>query len=196
MKILKDLGRTFLIVTEEVCYIKTEDIKAVLFVAIKRQRHLDGALGRSKERFRLAQIREIAEEGRIAVIKKLWSFREEQFSAVVVLDLDPVVIFFVYVLFHCYLLLYNKFGQWFLIRRKTLYEFLSGRRGADKGDLDWGIPKNRNKAARYITDFVLLCAALVKNIFKALRLLVYLAWNIPLLFLKKALNDKSMADNS
>ncbi|MBU4311167.1 MAG: hypothetical protein KJ706_00395 [Candidatus Omnitrophica bacterium] len=196
MKMLKDLGRTFLIITEEERYIKVEDIKAVLFVANKEQRHLDGALKRSKERFRFAQVREIIEEDRITAIKRLWSFREEQFSAVVILDLDPVIVFFVYVLFHRYLLLYNGFGQWFLVRRKTLYEFLSGRRGADKGDLDWGIPKNRSKAARYITDFVLLCAVFVKNIFRALRLLVYLVWNIPLLFLKKALNDKSLPNNN
>jgi hypothetical protein len=184
MNLLKKLGRVFFILTEEEHFIKNEDIKAVLIIN-SGETHFEEALDVIKRRFSLADIKMISGSKIKGVISRLHELREEQFSAVIILSLNPFVIFFVSLFFHCYFFIYNRFGQWFSIRRKTLYEFLIGRRGADKEKEDWNILPIRISFARSAMPVIFLPYILIRKIYQAIKLFFYLAFNLSYLFLRR-----------
>lgn len=182
MKIFKKVGRIFLVLTEEEKYIKPEFIKAILIIYLE-EAHFEKALETIKKRFPLAEIRIIHNNKAIGIISKLWELRKEQFSAVVVLSLSPLVIFFMSLIFRCYFLIHNKFDQCFLIRKKTLYEFLVGRRGADKESSDWVITPARQSLARFIILLIFLPLIFIKNIFRSIKLIIYIFINLLQLYM-------------
>lgn len=185
MNLLKKLGRIFLVLTEEERYIDPKNIKVILFIALKEDMHFEKALEVTKKRFPLAEIKDIHSNIITDIIKNLWELRREQFSMVLVLSLHPVIIFFVHMLFHCYFLIYNKFDQWFLIRKKTLYEFLAGRRGADKLGLDWEISPLRFSLAKYIAFISFLPFFIIRNAFRFIILITYIIINLLQLTLRR-----------
>jgi hypothetical protein len=139
--------------------------------------HFAKALAVIRQRFPAAEIKELPVAGAADLFFKLRGLRQERFSAVIILSLHPAAVFFVNLNFRCYFLLYNRFGQWFLIRRKTLYEFLAGRSGADKPELDWAVPAGRLSAVRIAAGLLLFPAVAIRNGLKAIRLLAYLLVN-------------------
>lgn len=177
MKIFKKIGRIFLICTEEEKHIKSEVIKSILIVNI-REAHFDKTLNVVKQRFQFAEIKITCSNAVFSIMAKLWKLREEQFDAVIVLSLNPLVISLIIPLFHCYLLIYNKFDQWFLIRRKTFYEFLAGRRGTDKGNMDWTVSSIRLNLVKFIVMVSFLPIVFIKNIIWSVKLIIYIFINI------------------
>lgn len=184
MKILKNLGRIFFVLTEEERYVNPEAIKAVLILDFK-EGHFEKTIDVVKKRFPLAEIRVVSSNRVIDIMIKLRELKNEQFSAVIAQSLNPFIIFCVAISFHCYVLIYNRFNQWFLIRRKSLYEFLAGRKGADRQELDWSIAPRRINLARFFAYMLLLPFVWAKNIIKFIRLVLYILFNIGLLLLKK-----------
>lgn len=176
MKYLKKIGRIFLICTEEEKHIKSEFIKSVLIVNIQ-EAHFDKTVDVVKKRFQFAEIKITCSNTVFGVMPKLWKLREEQFNVVIVLSLN-LAISLIILLFHCYLLSYNKFDQWFLIRRKTFYEFLAGRRGADKGNMDWTVSSIRLNFAKFIVIVSFLPIVFIKNIIRSVKLIIYIFINI------------------
>lgn len=176
MKTLKRLGRIFLVLTEEERYIKLEDIKGALVINLQ-ELHFEKALAAIKERFLYAEVKIISGNA-VQILSDLYKLRDEQFSAIIVLSFNPFVIFFVNCLFSSYFLIYNKFGQWFLIRWKTLYELLLGRRGADKEELDWKFSPAKIKFAGKLSFILSLPFVWIKNIFRGIWLILYIIFGV------------------
>jgi len=185
MKILKRLGRLSFVLTEEERYIKPETINAVLIICAGEP-HCQSAQEVTGKRFPQAEIKTIQCRSAKDMFLKLYRLREEQISAVIVLSLNPIVIFFVSVFFSRYFLIYNRFGQWFLIRKKTLYEFLIGRRGADREKEDWNAPHYRISFAKFIIPLIFFPFVLIKIFYQVIKLFFYLAFNLSYLFLRKS----------
>lgn len=177
MKFLKSLGRFFLVLTEEEKDIASEDIRALLIVNLQ-EGHYEKVIDIARKRFKYAEIKTVYSNTVKGVIAKLHKLKEEQFSVVIVLSLNPFVIFFLILIFNCYFLIYNRFDKCFLIRRKTLYEFLAGRRGADKEKLDWKVSPARLNFARCAVAAFLLPLVFIKNVFRFVRLIIYSFFNL------------------
>lgn len=184
MNLLKKLGRFFLVLTEEERYIDPEGIKAVLIVNAG-EGHYEEALKAACKRFQRAEIKTISNSKITALITDIHELMGEQFSVVTVLSLNPLVTFYLVLHFSCYFLIYNKFNQWFLIRRKTLYEFLAGRRGADKQEMDWSVAPARLNFAKCLAAILILPFVFTRNAFRLIKLAVYIVVNVLRLFVKR-----------
>lgn len=184
MNVLKKIGRFFLVLTEEERYINPADIKAVLIVDTG-EGHFKKAFKVASERFKAAEIKTVSGNKIAALMIDIHRLKEGQFSAVIVLSLNPFVILSLILNFDCYFLIYNKLDQWFLIRRKTLYEFLAGRKGADREERDWDIPPARLNFAKCMTAMLILPAVFIKNVFRLIRLIGYILVNLSGLFAVK-----------
>ena len=184
MKKFKKIGRIFLVLTKEEKYINSKKIKSVLIVDLE-----EGHLSKTKEaveaRFPYAAIKIISSNLVTGIMASLWQLREEQFSIVVTQSLHPAVIFFILCLFHCYLLIYNKFHQWFLIRKKTLFEFLAGRNGADRMGADWNTSFGRLSVARITVMVLLLPFIGIKTLLRFIYLVAYILINIIQLYTRR-----------
>lgn len=184
MNILKKLGRYFLILTEEEKYINPGDIKAVLIVSLG-EGHFEKAYETARKRFPFAMMKIISSSKVIDIMARLRNLKEERFSMAIVLSLNPFVIVSLSLNFNCYLLIYNKFNQWFLIRRKTVYEFLAGRRGADKEGMDWRISPVRLNLAKCLTAMLVLPFIFIRNMIRLIKLIGYILLNLSQLFIKR-----------
>lgn len=146
--ILKKIGRIFLMLTHEDRNINCGGIKSVLVISLASEGHLWRAIRSIKEKFKNANFKVILPDSKIRLvsdmimqkdsiivksdvkifeyIKQLGRFNGNEFGLIIVLSLNPFLVWGVFRKFKCPKLLYNNAGEWYLIRWRTFYEFLRG----------------------------------------------------------------------
>jgi hypothetical protein len=151
----------------------------MLIVATVTDHHANEAMAQARRRFPQAVVRLIGGEiswWRALRLLRLW--RGEQLSAVVLLSLQPALVTAVCRWFSCYKLLYNRWGEWYLIRRKTVREWVVGRRGADDRRYDWPPEGRRVRLLRRLADGLLAIPRGLRLAARAVALAGWVVWRI------------------
>lgn len=151
--ILKKIGRLFLILTHEDSDFNPDSIKEILMVALPGEEHLYKAIGALYKRFKYARFNILLPDSKIALasrypifkkavkigsssifpyLKGLKEFNGHNVDMVAVLSLNPFLIYSVFNRFDCPKLLYNYYDETYLVRYRTILEFLSCKSGADR----------------------------------------------------------------
>ncbi len=153
--------------------------REVLIVATADDQHAGASTAQVSERFPHAVIRSASGgSGAWQMLRALRSWRGEQLSAVVLLSLDPRLVAATCLWFPCYKLLYNRWGEWYLIRRKTLREWLVGRRGADDRAYDWPSDTEKRQTMEQLAVLLMAVPRLVYQSMRAIRLSCWVLWRI------------------
>ncbi len=178
-KWLKQIGRHWCILTHEDGDADPSAFLEILIVPLTDDRHVNQAVAEVRERFSHAVIRMLKlEPGWWRTFRQLRRWRGEQLSAVVLLSLDPRLVAATSLWFPCYKLLYNRWGEWYLIRRKTLREWLVGRRGADDLSYDWPSDTKERQAMEQLAGVLTAVPRLVYQSMRAIRLSCWVLWRI------------------
>ena len=207
MGILKKAGKLFVILTNEDRDIEPSMVKDALLISLPSEEHLHKAIRVLTERFREARFKVILPHTKTVLladiiqdkdifrvsqdvnpakyIEGLDRFRKDAFDLVVILSLNPYLVWKVCRNFRCPKLLYNYCDEWYSIRRKTIYEFLAGIRGAD-------IEKEESRALDTKTFFLKMAENLIKTplgvikiVARFINLSLYIGVNMFLLSLKR-----------
>lgn len=151
---LKRAGRWWVILTDEDRHLDPQQILAILIVQWPGERHLSWAVQAARRRFPRALIT-VLTPGDAAVeqlvdpllevrrlpgrryawqlCRQLRRWRQEQLSAILLLSLHPLTAALACLDFRCNRLVFNRWGQWFCLRQRTVTEALTLRPGADRG---------------------------------------------------------------
>ena len=146
--ILKRIGRLFITLDRQDVRTNWQDIKNILIISIPPEEHLWRALCIVTEKFKKADFKIILPDSKRTLVpdivtrenvfgvashagiyeysKEIEKLNWTKIDSVVVLSLDPFLIWRIYTKFKCPKLLYNNAGEWYLIRRKAYYECLRG----------------------------------------------------------------------
>lgn len=182
-KLLKRIGRYWCILTHEDRDADASGFLEILIVPSASDRHADQAIAASRGRFPHAMIRVLGPAlDWWQTFRQLRRWRGEQLSAVVLLSLQPVLVVAVCRWFPCYKLLYNRWGEWYLIRRKTMREWLVGRRGADDRRYDWPPESPRTRWLQGMAQVTLAVPIGVVLMARAIRLSCWIVWRIAWLY--------------
>lgn len=134
-RILKKIGRLFIILAHEDARIESKKIKKALLINLPSEEHLHKALPVIKERFKETEFTVVLPESKLDIVsgvilnrKNMKRLEKYNFDAVIILSLDPCLVWRVFRVFSCPKLLYNYCGEWYLVRRKSFYEFLAGEK--------------------------------------------------------------------
>jgi len=178
-KWLKRIGRRWCLLTHEDRDADPATIREILIVVTAGDLHAEKAAARAQERFPHAIIRTIGGEPYLwRMLRALRRWRGEQLSAVVLLSLNPPLVASTCLWFPCYKLLYNRWGEWYLIRRKTAREWLVGRRGADDRTYDWPPDGRRLRWGTAAAKVVMTAPRFLYQGGRALRLACWVLWRI------------------
>ncbi len=178
-KWFKRIGRYWCLLTHEDRDADPTSFLEILIVPSIDDRHADQAVAEVRRRFPLAVVRMLeSKPGWWQMLGMLRRWRGEQLSAVVVLSLHPLLVASVCLWFPCYKLLYNRWGEWYLIRCKTLQEWLAGRHGADDRRYDW--PPSASRRAWAVRLARILSAILLgaRQFLRAVRLVCWILWRL------------------
>ena len=151
--ILKKLGRFFVILTHEDITLDSGSIKNVLIVTLPSEEHLNRAIDFLHKKFKDAEFNILFPASKAGLVSRCAIFRKairidslsmlnyvrklEVFSRnktdlIVILSLSPFLIWSVFDKFKAPKLLYNYCDEQYIVRRKSLVEFLRCKNGADK----------------------------------------------------------------
>lgn len=176
---MKQIGRSWCLLTHEDRDADPSVFREVLIVATAIDQHIVDATNRLSQRYPQAVLRRVSGgPGVWQTLRALRPWRGEQLSAVVLLSLDPRLVAVTCLWFPCYKLLYNRWGEWYLIRRKTLREWLAGRRGADDRAYDWPPDSEERQVMEQLAGVLTAVPQLVYQSMRAIRLSCWVLWRI------------------
>ena len=196
MSWLKRPGRCWVILTDEDRCIAPASILTILIVHLPGESHLGWTLAATRARFPRAVITVLLPDDAAVeppadpwlecvrlpqhrYLRRLASHlrrvRRDQWSAVVLLSLHPLTTALALLWFRCNRLLFNHWGQWFLLRRRMLVEWLALRPGADRGGDTWSWTSRRARRAGAIVAALSLPAHAVKQCCRWLGLVWYIS---------------------
>jgi hypothetical protein len=135
MKWLQRLGRCWAIVTREDQRLNPDRVRAILLIHRPQDTHLTRAITACRRRFPSAPVTivQLPATGFWRALRvRLREWRTIPHSLLVWLSLEPVTVALGCLEFAGPRLLFNRWGQWFLVRPRTVAEVLTFRRGADR----------------------------------------------------------------
>lgn len=207
VEILKKIGRLFIILTHEDSCIDPA-IKNILLISLPSENHLHKAIEAARFKFKKANFKIILPPSKIVLIssilpnknifptrsemsaieyrRQINRFKSDEFDAVIILSLTPFLVWEAFKKFKCHKLLYNYCDEWYLIRRKTIYEFFSGKKGADRQKLEKDIFNNRIICSEIIDNILKTPFRIICILAKFIKVSLYIGINILLLSLRRA----------
>ena len=172
MRWLKRLGRLFVILTDEDRALDSALIESIVLIHLSEEPHVASAISACHARFPNATITVFSvDEATSKIVSSPWltnvqlparnygnfliaelrTRRDARRAALVLLSLHPLTVMLTCLWFRARRLLFNRWGQWFMIRTRTLLEVLTVRPGADRPRGErrrWSPPKTQRPPVR------------------------------------------------
>lgn len=132
MRWMKQWGRWWAILTHEDRHLDPASLTTLLIIQQPGDAHAPLALVRCRARFPNAHLVVLTAQGWGPFFGQLRHWRRQPLSAVILLSLHPILVALACLGFRGPCLLFNRWGEWFLVRPRTLMECVTLRRGADR----------------------------------------------------------------
>jgi len=197
--LLKKIGRLFVILTHEDARIDSKKIKKALIVNLPSEEHLGKAFTAISKRFEGAEFTAVIPGYKSGIASRiippenilllshetLRKIKKDNFDAVIVLSLNPCLVWQVFRMFSCPKLLYNYCGEWYLVRRRGLREFLTGEEGVDRTTGRTHGVKISGVFYRPIWNIIKIPFGLLYTMARFLKLIFYLVFGSLYLLIRK-----------